>query len=269
LHRSCFSWGLILAVRLAAADGLAAPAPQPVHMTSVVRSDQHTGRLVRSVVVNAKPVSERKIAGTVVAARVVAPASPAPSAATPERTQSLAAYGDINRMVAEAAAHESLPSALIHSVIKVESNYDPLAISPKGAQGLMQLIPETAQRFGVNNAFSPAENIQGGAKYLRYLLELYKGDYVRALAAYNAGEGAVARYGGVPPYAETRNYLVQVSKQLEKSMAGHSQPGTAAGNSQPKPVETQSAPADGAKGDGVTHLQQIVQPDGTVRYVSR
>ena len=264
MHRFCFSCGLILAARLVAADGTATPAAPPVPMTSVVRSDPRTGKLVRSVVVNAKPVPERRVAERVVAARVVPEVAPAPE--TPAARK--APYGDINQMVAEAAARESLPSALLHSVIKVESNYNPLAVSPKGARGLMQLIPETAQRFGVSDAFSPAENIQGGAKYLRYLLELYKGDYVRALAAYNAGEGAVARYGGVPPYAETRDYLVQVSKQLEKSMAGQSRPANVAGTPRPK-AETQSAPTDGAKGEGVTHLQQITQPDGTVRYVSR
>ena len=78
----------------------------------------------------------------------------------------------------------------------------------------MQLIPETARRFGVLDSFNPVENIQGGAKYLKYLLDLYEGDYPRALAAYNAGEKAVAKYGGVPPYAETQNYVAQVQKRL-------------------------------------------------------
>ena len=237
-----------MALSLWAGDGSSATGAQPRRMASVVRSDPRTGKLVRNVVVvNPKPVANqaddkaRKMAGT--------------SAPSPDP-----AYGNINKLVAEAAAREALPAALIHSVIKVESNYDANALSTKGAQGLMQLIPETAQRFGVNNAFSPAENIQGGAKYLRYLLELYQGDYVRALAAYNAGEGAVSRYGGVPPYTETRNYLVQVGKQLEESLAGQSQP---------KPVESQTAPQPAAPGDGVTRLREIVQPDGTVRYVSR
>ena len=115
-----------------------------------------------------------------------------------------------------AAAH-ALPPQLIHSVIKVESNYNAHAISNKGALGLMQLIPATARRFGVNDAFNPVQNIEGGAKYLRYLLDLYDGDYRLALAAYNAGEGAVARYGGVPPFAETRNYVSSVKRQLEQA----------------------------------------------------
>ena len=208
---------------------------------------------------NPRPVAERKVAETVVAPRVV-PAAASSKGSSPTATPSgTEPWSNINQLVAEAAARESLPPDLIHSVIKVESDYNPNAVSPKGAQGLMQLIPETAQRFGVNDAFSPAENIKGGARYLRYLLEMFQGDYVRALAAYNAGEGAVAKYGGVPPYSETRNYIAQVGKQLEKSLAG---------KPQPKPVETQPA-ASAAPGDGVTHLQEIVQPDGTVRYVSR
>jgi soluble lytic murein transglycosylase-like protein len=238
----------------------------PVRMTSVIRADQRTGKLVRSVVVNPKPVGEHKVAETVVAPRVISPAPPAPAphnaaVRTPPASLSGNISGSIDEMVAQVAERESLPPQLIHSVIKVESNYDPNAVSPKGALGLMQLIPATAQRFGVTNVFNPAENIQGGAKYLRYLLELYHGDYPRALAAYNAGEGAVAKYGGVPPYAETRNYLIQVSKQLEKSMAG--QP-------QPKPAETKAAPKpDAEKSEGPNHLQEIVQADGTVRYVSK
>ena len=116
-------------------------------------------------------------------------------------------------IVERIAAEQSVPPELLHSVIQVESNYNPGAVSPKGAQGLMQLMPETARRFGVPNSFDPVENIQGGAKYLKYLLELYKGDYPSALAAYNAGEKAVAKYGGIPPYAETQNYVAQVQRE--------------------------------------------------------
>ena len=94
----------------------------------------------------------------------------------------------------------------------MESNYNPGAVSPKGAQGLMQLIPETARRFGVLDSFDPVENIQGGAKYLKYLLDLYKGDYPRALAAYNAGPERVQQYGRIPPYVETNSYVRRVQK---------------------------------------------------------
>ena len=112
------------------------------------------------------------------------------------------------------ARQNQLSPQLVHSVIQVESNYDPNAVSPKGALGLMQLIPATARRFGVSDVFDPADNIQGGARYLKYLLELYKGDEALALAAYNAGEGAVSRYGGVPPFPETQDYVAKVRRQL-------------------------------------------------------
>jgi soluble lytic murein transglycosylase-like protein len=157
--------------------------------------------------------------------------------------------------VDRAAAEQAVPAELIHSVIKIESNYNPFAISPKGAQGLMQLIPATARRFGVANPSDPVENIQGGVKYLKYLLDLYHGDYPLALAAYNAGEQAVARYGGVPPYAETRNYVDLVQKQLQHT--GKS----AAGATEASPAPTEPA--------GPVHIQEIVEPDGSVRYVSR
>ncbi len=101
---------------------------------------------------------------------------------------------------------------LIHAVIRQESNYDVFAVSVKGACGLMQLMPGTALRFGVKDIFDPAENVEGGVKYLRHLMDRYEGDRIRALAAYNAGEGAVDRYGGVPPYRETEDYVDRVRR---------------------------------------------------------
>ena len=103
-----------------------------------------------------------------------------------------------------------LEPALLHAVISAESGYDPQARSPKGARGLMQLMPTTARRFGVSNAYDPTANLQGGARYLRWLLDLFQ-DVRLALAAYNAGEGAVQRYGNtIPPYPETRTYVRRV-----------------------------------------------------------
>lgn len=96
---------------------------------------------------------------------------------------------------------------LVKSVMLVESNFNPRAVSPKGARGLMQLMPGTARRYSVRDSFDPYENIRGGTAYLSDLLGLFDGDLVRTLAAYNAGEGAVQRHGGVPPYAETREYV--------------------------------------------------------------
>jgi soluble lytic murein transglycosylase-like protein len=110
-----------------------------------------------------------------------------------------------------AAADNGVETALLHAVIAVESNYNYRAVSPKGARGLMQLMPFTAKRFGVNNSYDPGQNIQGGARYLAYLLKLFKNDFSLAVAAYNAGEGAVIQYGNkVPPYRETVNYVSKV-----------------------------------------------------------
>ena len=100
-----------------------------------------------------------------------------------------------------------LEPLLVLSIMAIESNFDPLALSPKGAQGLMQLIPGTAQRFRVRDATDPVQNIHGGMAYLRWLLAYFEGDVALAAAAYNAGERAVERYQGVPPYAETRAYV--------------------------------------------------------------
>jgi soluble lytic murein transglycosylase-like protein len=96
---------------------------------------------------------------------------------------------------------------LVRAVIQVESNFNPRCVSKKNARGLMQLIPETARRYGVTNVFDPDDNIQGGVKYLSELLRMFRNDLPRTLAAYNAGENAVIRYGGIPPYSETTTYV--------------------------------------------------------------
>ena len=123
----------------------------------------------------------------------------------------------MRNMVDQIAERHEVDRDLVHSVIRVESNYNPFAISEKGALGLMQLYPSTARRFGVSDAFNPAQNVDGGVRYLKYLLEHYKGDRHLALAAYNAGEGTVERFGGIPPYRETRNYVYQVGKKLDEA----------------------------------------------------
>jgi soluble lytic murein transglycosylase-like protein len=112
--------------------------------------------------------------------------------------------------IRQAATLYQIPEELIRAVMKAESNYDPRVISPAGAQGLMQLMPETALRMQVRDPFDPREAIFGGTRYLRVLANLFNGDLDLTVAAYNAGEGAVMRYGGIPPYAETQAYVTRV-----------------------------------------------------------
>ena len=112
------------------------------------------------------------------------------------------------------ASRHGVHPELVYAVAAVESNFNPQALSVKGAQGLMQLMPVTAERFGVSDPFDPAQNILGGVRFLRYLLDLFGGDQRLALAAYNAGENAVLAVNGVPPYRETRNYVAKVLKRF-------------------------------------------------------
>ena len=161
-----------------------------------VREDAETGRLTRvtSLVRRSKQTSggSAGAAGsTVVQGRTVV---------------------DIDFLVQKVGLRHNVDTDLIHAVIRQESNYDVFAVSVKGACGLMQLMPGTALRFGVKDIFDPAENVEGGVKYLRHLMDRYEGDRIRALAAYNAGEGAVDRYGGVPPYRETEDYVDRVRR---------------------------------------------------------
>jgi soluble lytic murein transglycosylase-like protein len=120
-------------------------------------------------------------------------------------------------IVREHAPHFDIDPQLVLAVIGTESNFNPKARSPKNAQGLMQLIPETAQRFNVRDAYDPVQNIRGGMAYLRWLLAYFEGDVVLATAGYNAGEGAVDKYKGVPPYRETREYVKRIQSLFRKT----------------------------------------------------
>jgi hypothetical protein len=126
----------------------------------------------------------------------------------------------VETLVREAAERHNVDPALVRAVIETESNWNPAARSSKGAQGLMQLIPTTAIRFGVNDAFNPQQNVDAGVRYLKTLLERYNGNLDLALAAYNAGEGAVDRAHGIPVYRETRNYVQRVQNAYLRPGSG-------------------------------------------------
>jgi soluble lytic murein transglycosylase-like protein len=195
--------------------------------STVVKTDLKTGRLVRSM---AAPVSHRQVSNP-----------------------------EIAQLIDHISAEQGVERQLVHSVIRAESNYNQAAVSPKGAQGLMQLIPSTARRFGVNDAFDPDENIRGGVRYLRFLLDYYQGDYVKTIAAYNAGEGAVDKYNGVPPYAETRKYVYRVARNLDA--ARQSEPVAVAVS--PTPSETA---ANSARMETARPIETSTDADGRVFY---
>lgn len=220
-----------MAVAILEAAGVPSP---PGAVASVVRLDPHSGRLVRSLVRKTEPGPK---------------AAPLTS-------------GALAQTVDRIAQQNQLSPQLIHSVIRAESNYDPNAISPKGALGLMQLIPATARRFGVSDVFDPADNIEGGARYLHYLMELYKGDGTLALAAYNAGEGAVARYGGIPPFPETWDYVARVRRRLEETAAKETGIHAAA-------VQPSEAPAAASSAELHPPIREVMDAEGKIYYISR
>jgi soluble lytic murein transglycosylase-like protein len=193
----------------------------PAPITSVVRADIKTGKLIRSVI--APPVAVAEVSSE-----------------------------ELDTLIDKIAAEQGVETHLVHSVIKAESNYHASAISPKGAQGLMQLIPSTAKRFGVANSFDPKENIEGGVKYLKFLLDYYNQDISKAVAAYNAGEKAVDKFHGIPPYAETQNYVVQVTKNLNARRA--------------KPTKATAAPVQMASNETPHPIVASVGSDGRLYY---
>jgi len=123
-----------------------------------------------------------------------------------------------NEIIIKAAKKFDVDAALVSAVIKAESDYDPRETSHKGARGLMQLMPATAKRFGVTNSYDPEENIYAGTRYLRWLLKTFDGNADLAVAAYNAGEGNVWKYNGVPPFRETVNYINRIARHIRKAM---------------------------------------------------
>jgi soluble lytic murein transglycosylase-like protein len=167
---------------------------------STIRIDRRTGKLVRVVT-----GGDAQAAPNPRVIPILPPILPAPSA-------------HINELVERSARAHQVDPLLVHSVIQVESNYNPYALSNKGAEGLMQLMPSTSRMLGVANSFDPVENIEAGVRYLKYLQSVYHDDRL-ALAAYNAGPAAVAKYNEVPPYQETQDYVERVGERYRAAKA--------------------------------------------------
>ena len=173
---------------------MSSAADQGLRASSVVRADAGSGRLVR---------------------RLIAPSLRLRAAAGENLSDVFRRTARIDQLVDEAARKYDVDALLVHSVIQAESNYNPFAVSVKGAEGLMQLIPDTARRFGVTNSFDPRQNIDAGVRYLKHLQGLFDDERL-VLAAYNAGEGAVNRYQRIPPYRETQDYVVRVRRNYSR-----------------------------------------------------
>lgn len=155
----------------------------------------------------------------------------------------------INSIIDRISNRYHVDPRLVHAMIRVESNYDPEAVSSKGAMGLMQLIPSTAQRFGVDNPFDPQQNIRGGVSYLKYLLKLFGGNLPLSLAAYNAGEDAVIRSGGIPAIPETEHYVRAITHLYHSSGAD-------------------LGPAPGPAGNGIQPIVRYVDADGVIHFTN-
>jgi transglycosylase-like protein with SLT domain len=166
---------------------------------------------------------------------------------TPVPAQPSVVAPPYRELVAAAASRYGVDAELITSVIAVESNFDPKAVSRKNARGLMQLLPETAARLGIKDIFDPQENIDAGTRYLRELLQMYKNDLALTLAAYNAGPERVQQYGRVPPFAETISYVRRVKRTYEQSKTtGATKPATPSGTTKgASPGATPGPPAVG------------------------
>ena len=189
----------------------------PATLAQIATSTSEDGR---RLFVNAEPPATAKVTPSRSANRAIY--LPSETSFTGQNRPAMYLDRDgTDKMVREAAERHNVDPALVRAVIETESNWNPTAKSRKGAMGLMQLIPSTAIRFGVNDAFSPKQNVDAGVHYLKTLLERYNGNLDLALAAYNAGEGAVDRAHGVPAYRETRTYVQRVQDAYFRPGSGH------------------------------------------------
>lgn len=155
-------------------------------------------------------------------------------------------------LIEEAAGRHQVSPDLVKAMVRVESNFNPEAVSSKGCKGLMQLLPDTAKRFGVKDIFDPTQNLEGGVKYMRFLLDHFKNDLSLALAGYNAGENAVTRYKGIPPYRETQDYVKKVTSLYQP----------AAEELTGEDLAEAEAPRVNRK------IYRVVQPDGRVLFTN-
>ena len=173
----------------------------------------------------------------------------------------------VDSLIVEAGTRNNVDPVLLYAIMHQESTFKRRAISPKGARGLMQLMPDTARRFGVSDIFDPRQNVEGGAKYVRWLLDYFGGDVRLALAGYNAGEGAVLKYGRrIPPYAETQNYVRRIFQRYTLMRDPES------ARVAPKVSARQVAAIGAAERPGVTYEQQVYVvrlPDVKLRLVSQ
>jgi soluble lytic murein transglycosylase-like protein len=235
--RKCF-----LALAIPAAFSCAAQAEPALAVRSIVRGDPRSGRLVRSVIVQPKVVAPKVVQPIVVGER-------SPDAGARKPDEAPPGNAAIQDLIDHAARRYNLDPNLVHAVIKVESNYNPYAVSRAGAEGVMQLVPSTARRFGVSNTFDARQNIEAGVRYLKYLQTIYGNNMRLVLAAYNAGEGAVFRYQGIPRYRETENYVYQVGRRWgelnrNRKPAAPKKAEPAAGDPEHRPLVTE-VDADG------------------------
>ncbi|MGB2656104.1 MAG: lytic transglycosylase domain-containing protein [Candidatus Acidiferrum sp.] len=177
----------------------------PAASAQIVRTVDSSGR---ALFVNADPPVRVKLAAARAHRNIYLPAES--TFMGPSHPEMNIDRDGVEKLVKEASARHNVDPALVRAVIETESNWNPYAVSRKGAGGLMQLIPTTAQRYGANDVFNPQQNIDAGVSHLKWLLERYNGNLDLALAAYNAGEGAVDRAHGIPAFRETRNYVQKV-----------------------------------------------------------
>lgn len=207
------------ALALLAGFCLLSPAPARAQIRKLV---EENGRIIFvNADENAPARTGKGKAASANSNSALAAASRAGSALAPgesdERGYRVLSRAEIDKYVEELAAKHNVDPELIRAVIAAESGYNPAATSRKGAQGLMQLMPGTAQQLGVRDAYNAKQNLEAGVRYLRALLDKYNGDLDKALAAYNAGEGAVARAGGVPNIRETQNYVRRITDRYFRS----------------------------------------------------